>query len=125
MVPAVLDTASYPTLEGILGNDASARGVPIRENNSEADLEFDLGTEGAEGDVLVHFEAPDVIRRRDRDFDNYPPVNRVPAMPVCRSCQRLCRRGYRRIVLFALCKRTVGVGIRHAPKAVSEPIGGI
>lgn len=80
IVPTVLDTTSYPALERLLGNNASAHGISIRENDGETNFHLDLGAERAERNVLRNLEAPDVVGGGNRDFDDYLPVDGVPAM---------------------------------------------
>ena len=131
MIPAVLDPSCYPSLEGFLRDYASARRVFIHEHDSKSDLELDLGTERTERNVLRDLEAPDVVGRGDGNFDDNLPVDWVPAMEVGRSFRWTSGRGcgkiarLRWIVLFALCERTIGWCVGHAPETIPESVGSV
>ena len=102
-------------------------GAALNEGDCEANLELDFSPESAKGDVLGHFEAPNIIRSGHRDFDDYLPIDCIPSVGV-ESCGKRGRRSTLvvrawRVVFLAFCagsinKRSTGHPTKTVPKAV-------
>lgn len=102
MVSSVLNPSGDPSSESLFGCDAPGLwSRAVRKSNRETNFELYFRTERAQGYVEWDLKAPDIIRGRNRNFDDDHPIDRIPLTSIGREIGHNRRRD-RWVVLFAL-----------------------
>lgn len=126
MISSILDSCCNPTPEALVRvYTPSLRVWTVDQTHGESNFELDHCPESSERDVLMDFEAPDVIRGRDRDFDDNHAIDGVPVMRI-RWWVDYYRRQKAWIVLLSFRTWSLyELPVGDAPQTITESVGGV